>query len=114
VQLGRYNEAIAAYQKAGELVPKSGWFTAGIARVYALTGRQREARQMISGLKTDAEAVAAVYAALGDKDEAFRILDKAIEEHQFVFDLKEDPVFESLYSDPRWQALLRRMNYPPG
>jgi hypothetical protein len=69
---------------------------------------------MIKGLETDAEAVAGVYAALGDKDEAFRVLQKAIEEQQFVFDLKEDPVFESLYSDPRWPALLRRMNYPPG
>lgn len=114
VQLGRYDEAIATYQKAGELVPKSGWFKAEIARVYALTGRQHEARQMIKGLETDAEAVAGVYAALGDKDEAFRVLQRAIEEQQFVFDLKEDPVFESLYSDPRWPALLRRMNYPPG
>ena len=112
VQLGRYDEAIAAYRKAGELVPKSGWFKAGIARVYALTGRQREARQIISGLKTDPLAIAGVYAALGDKNEAFTILDKAIEEHQFIVYLKEDPVFESLYSDPRWQALLRRMNYP--
>ena len=112
VELGRYDEAIAAYERAGELVPKSGWFKAEIARVDALTGRQREARQIVGGLKTDPLAVAGVYAALGDKNEAFTILDKALEEHQFVVDLKEDPVFESLYSDPRWQALLRRMNYP--
>jgi hypothetical protein len=51
-----------------------------MARVYALTGRQREARQMIKGLKANRYITAAVHAALGDKDEAFRVLEKAIEE----------------------------------
>ena len=43
-------------------------------------GKQREARQMLSGLKAEAFDIAAAYAALGDKDEAFRILEKAFEE----------------------------------
>jgi len=56
---------------------------------------------------------AAVYAALGDKDTAFGILEKAAEERDslLVF-LKEDPPFESLHSDPRWQFLIRRMSFP--
>ena len=112
VQLGKYDEAIAAYKKAGELVPKSGWSEAGIAYVYALMGKQREAREMINGLKADPIAIARVYVALGDKDEAFRILVKAIEERPIGFYLNADPLFESLYSDPRWKELLRRMNYP--
>ena len=77
-------------------------------------GRRREARQMVSGVKAQAFDLAAVYAALGDEDEAFRILDKAVEERNslLVF-FKEDPSFENLRSDPRWKALLRRMNFPP-
>jgi TolB-like protein/DNA-binding winged helix-turn-helix (wHTH) protein/Tfp pilus assembly protein PilF len=112
VQLGKYDEALAAYEKAGELVPKSGWSQSGIAYVYALLGRQREARQMIRGLKTDPIAIARVYVALGDKDEAFRALNKAIEERPIGFYINQDPAFERLYSDPRWQALLGRMNLP--
>ena len=110
VQLGKYDEAIAAYEKAGELVPKNGWSQSGIAYVYALLGKQREARQMISGLKADPIAIARVYVALGDKDEAFRALNKAIEERPIGFYINQDPAFERLYSDPRWQVLLGRMN----
>jgi hypothetical protein len=86
---------------------------AGIARVYALMGRRVEARQMIKGLKVNAYTIAGVYATLGDKDEAFRVLEKAWEDRQFLVMLKVDPPFENLHSDPRWQALLRRMNFPP-
>jgi hypothetical protein len=76
-------------------------------------GRKRVARQMISGVKANAYTIAGVYATLGDKDEALRILEKAVEERQFLVMLKVDPPFENLHSDPRWQALLRRLNFPP-
>jgi TolB-like protein/Tfp pilus assembly protein PilF len=113
-QLGRYDEAIAAFEKIRELTRDERTFRAGIARVHALVGRQREARQMISGVKAQPIDVAGVYAALGDKDEAFRILEKAIEErNSLLVVLKEDPPLENLHSDPRWKALLRRMNFPP-
>ena len=111
-QLGRYDEAIAAYQKSGEAIPKGGYPHAGIARVYALMGRHREARQMIKGLKANPYIIAGVYVALGDKDEAFRILEKAVEEHQLITPLKVEPPLESLHSDPRWKKLLHRMNLP--
>ena len=111
-QLGRYDEAIAAYERSGEAIPKGGYPHAGIARVYALIGRPREARQMISGRKDNPYIIAAVYVALGDKDEAFRILEKAVEDHQFLSPLKVEPPLESLHSDPRWKALLRHMNFP--
>ena len=111
--MGRYEEALAAYQRSGEAIPKGGYPHAGIARVYALMGRQREARQMIRGRKDNPYLIAAVYVALGDKDEAFRILEKAIGENQFLTPLKVEPPLERLHSDPRWKTLLRRMNFPP-
>ncbi len=113
-QMGRYDEAIAAFERIRELAPKAGDFIrAEIAHVYALMGREREARQMVSGVEGDSIGIAAVYVALGDKDEAFRILGKAVEEHQNLAALKEEPALENLHSDPRWKALLRRMNFPP-
>jgi hypothetical protein len=52
--------------------------------------------------------------ALGDKYEVFRKLEKAVEEHQVLTPLNVEPPLESLHSDPRWEALLRRMNFPTG
>jgi tetratricopeptide (TPR) repeat protein len=112
-QLGKYDDAIAAFEKIRELAPKNGALTqAGIARVYALMGRKVEARLMISGVKANAYTIAGVYATLGDKDEAFKILEKAAEERQFLVMLKVDVPFENLHSDPRWKPLLSRMNFP--
>jgi TolB-like protein/Flp pilus assembly protein TadD len=113
VKLGKYGEAITEFEKAGELRPL-GMHQARIARVYALMGRRREARQMVASVKAAAFDSAAVYVALGDKDEAFRILEKAVEErNSLLVYLKEDPTFDDLHSDPRWQLLLRRMGFPP-
>jgi tetratricopeptide (TPR) repeat protein len=111
-KLGRYDDAITMFEKAAHL-RDDGVHAARIARVYALMGRQREARQMLSGLKAGAFDIAGAYVALGDMDEAFRILEKAVEERNslLVF-FKEDPTFDNLHSDPRWQELLRRMNFP--
>ncbi|HLQ44714.1 MAG TPA: hypothetical protein VK137_08305 [Planctomycetaceae bacterium] len=68
---------------------------------------------MIGSLKGYRYGIAAVYAALGDKDTAFRVLEQAIEEREPSVAVKEDPQLASLHSDPRWKPLLRRMNYPP-
>jgi len=111
-KLGRYDEAITVFEKAAQL-RSDGMHAARIARIYALMGRQREARQLLIGIKGGAFDIAAVYVALGDKDGAFRILEKAIEErNSLLVYLKEDPSFENLHSDPRWKQLLRKMNFP--
>ena len=112
-QLGRFDDAVTAYRRVGELSTKGEDSHAEIARVYALMGRTNDARQMISGVNSPAVSVAAVYAALGDRDEAFKILQKAVGERQGLVALKEDPPFESLHSDSRWKVLLGRMNFPP-
>ena len=54
--------------------------------------------------------LAQVYPALGDKDEAFKLLMRVIEERdQFNSFIKIDHSFDSLHSDPRWKELLRRL-----
>jgi tetratricopeptide (TPR) repeat protein len=54
-----------------------------------------------------------VYAALGDRDQAFRYLEDALEQRaQFLVYLKVEPTFDPLRSDPRFQSLLDRMNFP--
>ncbi len=112
-QMGKYDDAIAAFKKANVLRPDDRP-AIRLARVYALMGRAQEARAMIPRMKTanlDFET-AALYAVLGEDDAAFRILEKAAEQRSsLLVYIKEDPSFDSLHSDPRWEALLRRMNF---
>ena len=102
----RFEEAVPYLQRAVELEPRT-------ARVYALMGRKREALRLIRSVKEPPISIAAVYAALGDKDTAFRILEgAAARRNAHLVYLKEDPPLDSLHSDPRWSALLRRLNFP--
>ena len=76
-------------------------------------GRRDEARQVLSLRRTSKREWlpwAAAYAALGDRDEAFRLFIKSGEERDGLNYAKTDPRLDSLHSDPRWQMLLRGMN----
>jgi tetratricopeptide (TPR) repeat protein len=110
--LGRYDEAKQMFEKAAQL-RSEGPHTTRVARIYALSGRQHEAREILSQAKQGAFETAGVYVALGDTDQAFKILEKAVEEHNgLLVYIKEDPTLDKLHSDPRWQRLLQRMNFP--
>jgi serine/threonine protein kinase/Tfp pilus assembly protein PilF len=112
-QIGKYDEAIRMYEKASSLRSDVSGIHPGIAFVYALTGKQQEARQIVSRARRSALERAAVYVALGDKDEAIRVLEKAIEARDALLTfIKTDPRLESLHSHPRWKELLQRMNFP--
>ncbi len=53
------------------------------------------------------------YTRLGDKEQAFAWLAKAVAEHNgFALEIKIDPIYDSLRDDPRFLDLLKRMNLP--
>jgi len=91
-----------------------------LGNTYARAGNKAEAQKILRRLiaKSAKEhvghyAVALIYAGLGEKDQAIEWLDKAYEVHdKGMCYLKVDPPLDSLRSDPRFQDLLRRMNFP--
>jgi serine/threonine-protein kinase len=116
-----YPQAISEYQKAKALEEGNPGLAAELARGYAAAGKRIEALKIISQLTELSKRryvslyrVAQAYAALGEFDQAFALLGRAYEEHAFelVF-LKVEPENDPLRSDPRFQDLLRRMNFPP-
>jgi len=53
------------------------------------------------------------YAGMNEKDQAFSWLDVGSQEHSaWMTYVKVEPRFDSLRSDPRFETLLRRINFP--
>src|SRR5262249_24447592 len=87
---------------------------------YAKLGSRDEAFKIIAQLKTGSKNdsvapldMAAIYAALDQKDDAFKWLQTALEKHSFgMAFVKCAPEFDSLRSDSRYADLLSRMGLP--
>jgi TolB-like protein/Flp pilus assembly protein TadD/predicted Ser/Thr protein kinase len=118
---GREPDAIPEYQKAVELSRGDSDPTAALAHAYAATDRKAEAQRILHEWLRQSETgyvspymIAAVYAGLADKDKAFEYLEKAYRERSLdlPYFLKADLRMDSLRSDPRFQDLMRRMNFP--
>jgi TolB-like protein/DNA-binding winged helix-turn-helix (wHTH) protein len=55
-----------------------------------------------------------LYSMLGDKEEAFALLEQGYKEHDGVMiHLKDDPTWAPIRSDPRFEDLIRRVGLPP-
>ena len=118
---GRTRDSIPEYQKAIELSEGDQDPTAALAHAYAATGGKEEAKKILREWQHQSESsyvspymIATVYASLGEKDKAFAYLEKAYQERSsdLPYFLKADLRLDSLRSDPRFQDLLRRMNFP--
>jgi TolB-like protein/Flp pilus assembly protein TadD len=117
----RYAEAIAELEKAVELSGRERWPLHDLGFGYAVSGKRTEAQAVIKELlgKYDkgqaiGQDLAAVYAGLGDKDQAFAWLEKDLQTRSGLLAwIRWAPAFESLRSDPRYPDLLRRMGLRP-
>ena len=82
----------------------------------ALAGKRGEALKLLDQVNNPpwkAFSAALVYAGLGEKDEAFRGLERVIEVYAPTVGLvKVDPRFDRLWQDTRFRDLPRRMKLP--
>jgi len=119
-QKSMYTEAIDALQKASRLSGSDPVILGSLGHAYAISGRKSEALRALAELKELAKQryvapfdVAVIYVGLGDKDQTFEWLQKALEDHShWVIWLKCDPRFDSIRSDPRYADVMRRMGLP--
>ena len=118
---GAHQQAIVAYEKARLLQDGDPAEAAALGQSYTKGGIRGYYLWELGRLSEEskhryvrATAVACLYAALGEKDKAFSYLEKAYEDRAFDLNtLQVEPRFDPLRSDPRFQDLLRRMNFPP-
>ena len=113
---GMYPEAFAQWQKMGVYGSDDG-----LAYLYAVSGQRSEALRVIEEVNDLAAQKyidpcyrAIAYAGLNDKDNAIRLLTKAYEQRSpEMSQVRVSPFLDNLRSDPRFQDLVRRMNFPP-
>jgi serine/threonine-protein kinase len=115
---GEFVEAIAEFQRATTLSPNITLYKGGLGHAYARAGKSAEARKLLSELKEQSKRryvswwdMAAIYAGLGEKDQAFASLEKAYEQRVVMW-WHRGPLLDPLRSDPRFQDLLRRVGLP--
>ena len=117
---GMYPEAISEFQ-TGVKLSGSPLMLALLGHAYAVAGKKAEAQQVLSDLQQLAPqryvspyTVAAIYAGLGDQEQAFKWLDRAVEERDiWLMNLKVDPVFAKLRSQRQFTDTLARIRLRP-
>jgi len=118
---GHYSEAIEEFQKAVNLSSVDRGAIRNLSYGYAIAGKRPEALRILKEIQGKYERheavaadVAAVYAALEDKDQAFVWLERDFQARSGrLARIIWEPYFESLRSDPRYADLRRRMGLKP-
>ena len=125
---GNYRTLVFAYKAKGDLDRHmEAWGTyvllmkfetpetvAATMRLYAGGGMKATARELLPKAEKEEwglDELARIHVVLGQHDEALRCLELAVEQGGVPW-LKVDPYWDPLRADPRFQKLLRRMNFP--
>jgi TolB-like protein/Flp pilus assembly protein TadD len=114
-----HEPAIAALRKGVNFWPGTTPLTM-LGEAYAAAGYRDEAQKILEQLFALSKeryvtpyGVARIYNALGDKDEALHWLETSYHRQaEWMLLLKVDSRFDNLRSDPRFDDLMRRMNFP--
>ena len=119
LQKGMYEQAIAEMQRAMEVCGDCPSLLGQLGHAYAAAGRRGEARRILERLKKQSRPlylsypIAEIYLGLGDEDQALTRLEQAHKERSaWMIYIRVEPKWDPLRGDPRFQDLLRRMNFP--
>jgi TolB-like protein/Flp pilus assembly protein TadD len=115
----RYPEAAELFRKAASISPDPiplGY----LGHALGLAGRSADARALLDDLLSKSQSsfviprcLLWIRIGLGELDEAFRMLDEAVESRSsFLWWLRSVPLFEPLRSDARYEALVRKVGFP--
>lgn len=118
----RKEESLSDMNKAMELSSKATVVKCLLGYVSSILGEREKALEILREIKSLSEQAgeyvspfyfAILYAGLGDKEETFSFLGKAIEDKSAEIEsLLHDPMFESIRSDPRFEVLLSKAGIP--
>jgi pentatricopeptide repeat protein len=114
-------KAVAEFERALSASGNNALYRSSLVRGLAQAGRIAEAEKLLNEMKADAKQkyispleIAAACTGLGHTDEAMAWLDRAYAERSpTLYILNAEPRWDTLRSNPRFQALLRRIGLVP-
>jgi TolB-like protein/Tfp pilus assembly protein PilF len=113
----QYPEATSELRLANEL-GTTPLIVADLGCVYAASGKKTEARAILHSLESKSQfnyvspyLIATIYSQLGEKDEAFKWLERAYDARDISY-VVVDPMMDPLHSDPRFAHLIQRLHLP--
>ncbi|MBI3470361.1 MAG: protein kinase [Candidatus Solibacter usitatus] len=117
VQQGRMVEAIESASRAQSLAGENPLVAGGLAAFLGVAGGREPARVILSrmeaaaaGAYVPATSIACVHAGLGDLDQTYAWLDRAVAERDpIVLTVPTDPFYDRIRADARYAPLLRKM-----
>ena len=117
---GRSAEACAEFQRGVELSHDDPVAEAYLARCFAASHREKDARDILERLKSatseryiSAAEIAAIYAALGDAGSTAQWLEKAFQEHAgALIYVNVDRTFDPVRNDPAVRAAIAQLQFP--
>jgi serine/threonine-protein kinase len=120
VRAGRHEEGLRVLRQAAARWPDDPQAIKDLAQGLALSGEEDEARALIGHLRTPdgrdlPTRIAAVYASLGDRDQAFHWLERAYEEREREVTsllIEADNTWSKISDDPRFADLVKRVGLP--
>ena len=115
-----YQQGIGELRKAISLTGGNPNIKVELGNAYAVAGRRTEALEILDELTALSKRsyfspylIASVYVGLGDNDQAFAWLEQACEKRDpWLANIKVEPAFDPLHSDPRFVELERRIGLP--
>jgi TolB-like protein/Tfp pilus assembly protein PilF len=113
----RSREAIDAFKRAAELSGNAAWAVASVAHGHAAAGEKERAGELLAELQVRSRQdyvsswfLALVYAALGERDQVFAMLERAHEEGDMhLLWTKCHFAFDRFHDDSRYAGILHKI-----
>jgi TolB-like protein/Tfp pilus assembly protein PilF len=117
---GRFHEAAAELDRLVEATQRHPLSLSLLASVKARSGQGAEARKLLDEVEVTSRKqyvpatwLVPAYLGLGENNRAMDILERAFEDRDSYLLWLTSPLLDPLRDNRRYQALLRRMNFPP-